>query len=293
MREERISELATTVSRRSSRARGVSLTYPVISQLLDYWDSLELGYRIPRSARVRSRLKFVASTQLTRRLTQEAGEDGDRKRAAEYNIEHLAAKRARRDQIDIDEEAQRRPVFVKPEASVVQPPAPLLPAGWRQHHDPTGKAYFENTVTSEVQWDFPVPLVPKVVAPTPVKPKQVAPPTPIDVNAIIAQVQKDAEAVAAKEAAKVEEERRAAKDAARRRGGGGGGTPSTSRSNSIGGGSSKSETASKEKKVMALFSTLVVQVMSKYRGHLEPEQFKKRAREVRWSSHPSYEASRS
>nr|CRX79216.1 hypothetical protein ls5931a1_00049 [Leucosporidium scottii] len=229
MMEERISKMATAVS----LARFVPLPSRDADvlpshQLLDYWDSLELGYRIPRSVR------------------------------------HLAAKRARLEEPVIDDAALRRPAFVKPEASIILPPSPVLPAGWRQHHDDTGKAYYENTVSGEVQWAAPTaPAIEPVVA----TPK--AAPAPIDINAIIAQAQKEAEAVAAKEAAKVEEERRAAKDAARKRAGG---TPS--------GRGGKVDAANKEKKVMALFSTIVVQVMSKYRGHLEPEQFKKRAREV-------------
>lgn len=197
-------------------------------------------------------------------VSQEAGEDGDRKRAAEFSIEHLAAKRARLEEPVVDEAALRRPAFVKPEASIIRPPSPVLPAGWRQHHDDLGKAYYENTVSGEVQWGAPTaPAIEPVVA----TPKAAS--APIDINAIIAQAQKEAEAVAAKEAAKVEEERRASKDAARKRAGG---TPS--------GRSGKTDAASKEKKVMGLFSAIVVQVMSKYRGHLEPEQFKKRAREV-------------
>ena len=132
------------------------------------------------------------------------------------------------------------------------------------HHDDSQKAYYENLETGEVQWDFPKPP-PEVV----IMPK--AAPAPVDVNAIIAQVQKEADEAAAREAAKVKEEERAAKDAARKRAGG---TPNGSARGS------KADAAAKEKKLLGLFSTIVVQVMSKYRDHLEPEQFKKRAREV-------------
>lgn len=202
--------------------------------------------------------------------SQEVGEDGERKRAAEFSIEQIAAKRARIEDPTAEEAEARRPVFVKPGASigVRAPPTPILPAGWRMHHDDSNKPYYENLESGEVTWDCPAAPVE-----VPVAPKATAPP-PVDVNAIIAQVQKDAEEAAAKEAARIKEEERAAKDAARRRAGGGG-TPSGSSKGS------KADAAAKEKKLMGLFSTIVVQVMSKYREHLEAEQFKKRAREVR------------
>ncbi|KAK4048419.1 histone methyltransferase set2 [Microbotryomycetes sp. JL201] len=212
-------------------------------QLLNYWDSLELGYRIPRSAK-------------------EAGEDADRKRAAEYSIDHIF-KRARTDA----EDAADVPEFIKPSA-VAPPPrtktAPTLPAGWVQHRNEKGKIFFVNSFTNERQWIYP--SAPATPGPSSVK---TTPSAAVDVNDIIAKATAEA---AAKEAARLEEEQRLAKereDEQKRRG------------------KKKAQTAQvadsmsgKDKKIMGLFSTVVVQVMSKYKEHFDSDQFKKRAREV-------------
>jgi hypothetical protein len=135
----------------------------------------------------------------------------------------------------------------------VRSSTPVVPSGWLVHQDPTsGKSYFENSFTRVVQWNFPTaPVVAEV-------PRAVV----MDVNAIIAAAQATADALLAKEkAAKaLEEENR----------------PSDGRGRD----KSKSSATNKEKKVLTLFSAIVVGVMSKYKSQLDSDQFKKRAKEV-------------
>lgn len=125
----------------------------------------------------------------------------------------------------------------------------------------SGKPYYENVYNAKVQWLFPTaPAVDDT-------PKPIA----LDVNAIIAQVQAEAEALAEKEARAREAELEKKKMAAREAKGKG-----KDRAKTSGAGA-----ASKEKRVMALFSPVVVGVMNKYRDKFDTEQFKTRAREVR------------
>lgn len=203
---------------------------------------------------------------------QEAGDDGDRKRAAEYSIDQIF-KRAKTDAIlSENDPSLHRPEFVKPEAAAPRAPSPTLPPGWRQHRDEQGKIYFVNMLTQERQLMFP--SAPAAVA---VQRAKVAQATPVDVNDVIARATAEAEALAAaKEAARLEEEERLAKEVAARRK-----DRRKSSSGRAGSGSGAEPSMSgKDKKVMSLFSTVVVQVMSKYREHFDSEQFKKRAREV-------------
>lgn len=144
---------------------------------------------------------------------------------------------------------------------------PIPPAGWKMHRAPdSGKPYYENVYNAKVQWLFPTaPAVDDT-------PKPVA----LDVNAIIAQVQAEADALAEKEAKAREAELEAKKKAAREAKGKG-----KDRAKSAG-----SSAANKEKRVMSLFSPVVVGVMNKYRDKFDTEQFKTRAREVRSLSFP-------
>lgn len=150
----------------------------------------------------------------------------------------------------MDSPEPSRPAFVKPEASTVhRASTPIVPFGWKVHRDSTGKPYYENNFTAVTQWDVPT-------APAVAGVKQVA----MDINAIIAAAQAGADALLAKEkAAKALELEN---------------QPSSSR------GKDKKSAPSKEKKVMTLFSAIVVGVMSKYKSQLDSEQFKKRAKEV-------------
>lgn len=138
--------------------------------------------------------------------------------------------------------------------------------------------------------------------------KKPMPAPPVSVEDIIKQAQAEAKAVADREAAKLEEERRIAKEEAaaaaalrnkkrssrdrerehrhhHHNSSSSNNNKSTSsssiRSSSTTTGGSSERLSGKDKKVMALFSAVVVQTMSKYRDQFESDQFKKRAKEVR------------
>ncbi|SCV73160.1 BQ2448_7085 [Microbotryum intermedium] len=287
--------------------------------LLDYWDSLEMGYRIPRAIRTESTTSVNGANGDASALNGGHGDGGsstpanERKRylGGEHSIDQIAKRaRAEEEAKAHDLDTPRRPAWVKPSATVAPtPPASGLPRGWKKHIDKnTGDPYYENTLTREVQWTLPTKHLEPVSSAlrsssstfhrastsseavhTPVATKMKA----IDVNEIIAQVQRETEAVAAreeKERLKRELELKQAElEKLKKKK-----SSSLSRSTSSSANGHSTGTA-KDKKVMALFSSVVVQVMSNYKGALDPDQFKKRAKEVtillceKEKKHPSYD----
>lgn len=193
-------------------------------------------------------------------VKQDAGEEIDRKRRIENNLDQIV-KRARLDPEAGVLDSPSRPAFIKPEASLVlRTVIPKPPTGWLAHKDSKStQYYYENSVTHAVQWEFPTapvaePSTPKVKG--------------LDVNAILAQAQAEADAVVRKEKERQAEEDAKARAAKRESG------KLKSKKRSSG------SEGTKEKRVMTLFSAIVIGVMSKYKAHLEQDQFKKRAREV-------------
>ncbi|GAA5862063.1 hypothetical protein JCM3774_006157 [Rhodotorula dairenensis] len=209
-------------------------------ELLQSWADLQLGYRIPKA--------LLDATDST-----------DRKRVSDFDIEQMA-KRARLDEQVALQPEERRPEL-QFEVNVAE--AIRVPDGWDAHWDRVREAaYFVNRYTGAVQWDPPTRPARK---PEPVAPRAAA---PIDANEIIAQAERAARLAAEAEAKRVADEKAAAEaereeKAERKR-------------------QEKEESAraKKDKKVMSLFSGVVVATMSKYRKEFEPEAFKKRAREV-------------
>ncbi|SCZ94660.1 BZ3500_MvSof-1268-A1-R1_Chr12-3g04028 [Microbotryum saponariae] len=288
--------------------------------LLDYWDSLEMGYRIPRAVRTESTTNVNGGAEADPSVTNGGQGDGgnstalnERKRylGGEYSIDQIAKRaRAEEEAKAYDLDTPRRPAWVKPSATVTVAPTPppsssTLPRGWKKHIDKnSGDPYYENTLTREVQWTLPtkhlIDPAPSSSSSTFHRPSAETVHTPIttkmkaiDVNEIIAQVQREAEAVAVreeKERLKRELELKQAELEQLKMRPSSSLSRSTSSSNVNGHGSA----SAKDKKVMALFSGVVVQVMSKYKGALDPDQFKKRAKEVtillceKEKKHPSY-----
>lgn len=169
------------------------------------------------------------------------------------------AKRARLDdQVKQPEESRPELQFQVNVAETIR-----VPDGWDAHWDRMREAaYFVNRFTGAVQWDPPTRPARK---PDPVAPRAAA---PIDANEIIAQAERAAREAAEAEAKRVADEK-AALEAERQE------KAERKRQEK-----EESARAKKDKKVMSLFSGVVVATMSKYRKEFEPEAFKKRAREV-------------
>ena len=222
-------------------------------ELLDMWQVLEIAYRIPKSMR-------------------EAIESGDdsRKREAEAAVEALFVKRARI-QEELEHNAMALPAFVRPEAIAV--PAPTSKPATPLRHPPLhwqimpsipaadgsiASPSYISLLTRAIYTEFPSP---EIVAFEAEKHRQA---TTVDVENIIARARAEADAKAALEAANAAaalEAVKQAKKAKRQQ-------------------REAKESASKEKKMYRLFSTVVVTTMSKYKKHLDPDQFKRRAKEV-------------
>ena len=164
-----------------------------------------------------------------------------------------------------------RPVYIRPTASnpirVIANIPLAAPYGWKAHRDvDTGRVYYHCAGKNITQWDLPtadqVDKDPSLVERDP------KPTGPLDVQTIIAQAQAVAEEKRKEEQARkhkeAEEEAQKVKDDQ--------GARAANKATA--------KAASKDKKVMTLFSTIVIGVMSKYKSHLDPAQFKKRAREV-------------
>lgn len=196
--------------------------------------------------------------------------EADRKRAQDFSIDRIS-KRVKTGDSPI---ASLRPAFIRPIASLVSPllsfvkqensTSNSIPTGWQGHKDlASGKYYYENLLNGAVQWDFPSELV-EVKSSA----KSLG---PLDVSSIIAQAAAEREDVVTKEA---EKEREDIGEKKRSRSGG--------KINANGSKKrSKASSGGKEKKMLSLFSGIVIKVMSGYLVHLGQTQFKKRAKEVR------------
>ncbi|BGP51383.1 histone methyltransferase set2 [Rhodotorula kratochvilovae] len=215
--------------------------------VLDAWKELQMGYRIPKAL-------------------LDASDDPDRKRPSSFDFESLS-KRARLDEPSPSSEPDH-PAFVRPPPSASHPPprrSRALPDGWRVEYDrEADRDVFVNLVTGARQWD--VPLAPPARAAAPERERERAP--ALDANALIAEAEAAARAAREAEEARAREEKEAKEEERRVR------AERKRREKE-----EKGERV-KEKKVMGLFSGVVVLTMSKYKGQFEPEAFKKRAREV-------------
>ncbi|KAK4700276.1 hypothetical protein P7C70_g5976, partial [Phenoliferia sp. Uapishka_3] len=201
------------------------------------------------------------------RAAKDPNTSGLNKRSADISIESLS-KRHRVHDTPQDSFSPEpfRPVFIKPEATVWAAstlPLPPVPPGWSVSRDErTNKIWYKNMVTMQSTRD--PPTAPAI----PIKSNSNA---TLDVNSIIAKVQAEAKVRAEKEREQKAEEERRKKDKKRAEVG-----------------------ASKDKRVMGLFSAIVVSTMSKYKEYLEGDQFKKRARELttilcdKEKKHPNY-----
>ncbi|GAA5839208.1 hypothetical protein JCM9279_002627 [Rhodotorula babjevae] len=219
--------------------------------VLGAWAELQLAYRIPKAL-------LDAST------------DPDRKRPSSFDFDSLA-KRARYDEPSPSTDDDQRPAFVRPQPNTtIQRRGRALPDGWHVEYDrESDRDLYINMYTGARQRDRPSGPAPQRPPSQYAQGERARPPPPVlNANDLIEQAEAQArEALEAEERrAKAEREAREAERserAERKR-------------------VEKEEKGArvKDKMVMGLFSTVVVNTMSKYKGEFEPDAFKKRAREV-------------
>ena len=210
-------------------------------------------------------------TKPRKRTSQDASTDPDRKRPSSFDFDSLA-KRARYDEPSPSTDDDQRPAFVRPQPNTsIQRRSRALPDGWHVDYDrESDRDLFINMYTGARQRDRPSGPAPQRPPQHFAQSERARPPAPVlDANELIKQAEAQArEALEAEERrAKAEREARDAEKserAERKR-------------------AEKEEKGArvKDKMVMGLFSTVVVNTMSKYKGEFEPDAFKKRAREVR------------
>ena len=221
-------------------------------QLLELWQALEIGYRIPKAIQ-----------------DNMGSAEESRKRRLQVEADLFEHKRAKFEEDPTPD--QRIPAFVRPEivpqiASLVPlRPAPRpAPPDWclipsdSSVEDPLQEHMYMCLLTKLKINHYPTQAI---IASEAEKYRKA---NTIDINDVIARARAEAEAKAAQEAANAaaviaaEEAAKQAKRDAKE----------------------KQAKDKKEKKMMRLFSTVVVQTMSKYKKHLDADQFKKRAKEV-------------
>lgn len=199
------------------------------------------------------------------------GDGGGRKRSSDLALDNLFAKKAKLEEEERSWSApngEDAPKFVKPSAIASVAPTPVslaslsanLPPGWSVAFDLGARPYYYHNVTRIRLWKPPTDEqhAQAEAAAFAQRKKQEA---SFDVNDIVERVRREAEAAAAAAAqasgsgSAVKAERKKPKK--------------------------KPKEVPKEKKMMRLFSAVVVRTMSKYKTYLDTEQFKKRAKEVR------------
>ncbi|GAA5930868.1 uncharacterized protein JCM15063_002482 [Sporobolomyces koalae] len=214
--------------------------------LLAAWSELSLGFRIPKAQR-------------------DASDDSDLKRPSHFDIDQLAKRSRLEEEAQYSSEMFDRSDFVRPTANVVATASLArprkLPYGWTLLRDDEGRDYYVNDLTRATQRE--VPLKPaEGLAPKPVVPQT------FDANALLAEAER-----AAREAKELEDKRREEEELEKKR-------EREERHRRKKEEKEAREKAQKDKKVMGLFSAVVVSTMSKYRSQFDPDAFKKRAKEV-------------
>ncbi|GAA6055843.1 hypothetical protein JCM3770_004787 [Rhodotorula araucariae] len=217
--------------------------------VLASWKELQMGYRIPKAL-------------------LDASDDPDRKRPSSFDFESLA-KRARLDEPSPSSEPDHLPAFVRPAPSAAPPRgnrSRALPDGWRVEYDrDADRDVFVSLVSGARQWDIPL-APPPLWAHAPEREPQ--PRAALDPNALIAEAEAAARAAREADEARARADRDAREDERRAR-------AERKRQEK-----EDKNRRVREKKVLGLFSGVVVQTMSKYKAQFDPEAFKKRAREV-------------
>lgn len=226
--------------------------------LLQMWQALEVGYRIPKS------------------MQETIDAQGDsRKRPAQEMLDDLFVRRSRLRMLEEDaktfdttplelpsllETALSRSTST-PKIKRAKTPPPL-PANWEllapPKHATFQKPAYLCVLTKAVYEEYPSNEIIQHEL------DKYNRSLYVDVNGIIAKARAEAEAKAAMEASIVQAEAEAARLAKK-----------SKQEQRL-----KKESQSKEKKMYRLFSTVVIQTMSRYKKYLDNDAFKKRAKEV-------------
>ncbi|GAA6060898.1 hypothetical protein JCM10212_000181 [Sporobolomyces blumeae] len=215
-------------------------------ELLATWGELELGFRIPKAQR-------------------DPNEDPSLKRPSVFDYDSFSKRARTDDSPPTDSEMYDRTAFVRPEANKSVTPNLIrprnLPRGWSVQRGEDGREYYLNTLSGYTQWETPT-------APAEPPTQKPAAALMMDANALVAEAERAAREAREEEERKVAEEK---KEKERER---------EERHRKKKEEKEAREKQQKDKKVLGLFSGVVVATMSKYRAQFEPEAFKKRAKEV-------------
>ncbi|KAH9818889.1 hypothetical protein DFH28DRAFT_1150605 [Melampsora americana] len=234
------------------------------AELMAMWVDLSVSYRIPKA-----------------KGTEDV--EGS-KRKSDNILDQIFSKRIRRQ--DSGHNAPRLQLvsetkFIRPEAAKriniqdLKPENIPLPLNWAFEKTPDDKVYYYHIFTRQTQWTIPtvvdVAREEKEVADFYARQKAAA----VDVDDIVAKTKAEAEAVRLEaEAHHHGREQHASftnQLSERSR------TKSSSASTSN---AKQSSSQTKDKKMLRLFSTVVVRTMSRYKDSFEHDQFKKRAKEL-------------
>ncbi|KAG0146074.1 hypothetical protein CROQUDRAFT_44884 [Cronartium quercuum f. sp. fusiforme G11] len=253
------------------------------AELVDMWVDLSVSYRIPKA--------------------KEADETEGGKRKSDNLLDKLFSKRVRRRQschdlprLQLVSETQYiRPEAAKPIKPEDRKPEDIrLPLNWSFERTPDNRVYFYHIFTRQTQWSLPTPeevaREEKELADFYARQKAAA----MDVDDIVAKAKADAEANRKEEEARhaleeaeqkkllVSDPRRKTKHTHRHHSGKTAlGDKSRGQSSGSTSGLNGSEASrNKDKKMMRLFSSVVVRTMSRYKDSFEHDQFKKRAKEL-------------
>ncbi|KPV72063.1 uncharacterized protein RHOBADRAFT_30392 [Rhodotorula graminis WP1] len=165
----------------------------------------------------------------------------------------------------------QRPAFIRPQPNTtIQRRSRALPDGWHVEYDrESDRDLYTNLYTGAKQRDRPSGPAPQRPPPHHAQAERARAPAPVlDANELIKQAEEQA-----REALEAEERRAKAERDARE-------AERSERAERKRAEKEEKGARVKDKMVMGLFSTVVVNTMSKYKGEFEPDAFKKRAREV-------------
>lgn len=255
---------------------------PLAQTIIDRWLDLKLGYRIPKAVR-----DEIDVTRVKRNADMDAGGFFKRQRvepSITLDDEDAAPRFVPLAATEVKEERKDEGKKAGPD---------VLPPNWRAHKTPDGKTYYSHIQTKQVVWTAPTEETSiKLVADFKAANN--------DVDSVVTRMRKElaeqkriedaaaAAKLAAEEAERKREKelrRKERKDKARRdereRKAKSAKAKGKARATTSSSSKAAKPAVDKDKAMLRQFSTVVVNTMSRYKAHFEPEKFKQRAKEVR------------